>query len=138
MLESAIIRGWKAKRIKVLRPKNLRSFWNGTIVDKVITAKVQVAADIVYRTTGLGIKFEAKSKVSLYIIMSIRGITNTKVVDEIIIYLFSCLICSSTEGIEEENKLPNPYKAVQKKIFVRLKKLWYGFCKENTSGSQDK
>lgn len=59
--------------------------------------------------------------------MSIRGITNTKVVDEIIIYLFSCLICSSTEGIEEENKLPNPYKAVQKKIFVRLKKtvIWF-------------
>lgn len=91
---------------------------------------MQVTADIVYRTTGLGIKFEAKSKVSLYIIMSIRGITNTKVVDEIIIYLFSCLICSSTEGIEEENKLPNLYKAVQKKIFVRLKNCDMVFAKK--------
>jgi hypothetical protein len=88
---------------------------------------VQVTADIVYRTTGLGIKFVAKSKVSLYIIMSNRGITNAKVVDEIIIYLFSCLMRSSTERIEEENKLPNPYKAVQKKIFVRSKKavIWF-------------
>lgn len=66
-------------------------------------------------------KFEAKSKASLYVVMSNRGITNTKVVDEIIIYLFSCLIRSSAEGIEEENKLPNPYKAVQKKIFLRSK-----------------
>lgn len=88
---------------------------------------MQVTADIVYRTTGLGIKFVAKSKVSLYIIMSNRGITNAKVVDEIIIYLFSCLMRSSTERIEEENKLPNPYKAVQKKIFVRSKKavIWF-------------
>lgn len=73
---------------------------------------MQVTADIVYRTTGLGTKFEARSKVSLYIIMSNRGITSAKVVDEIIIYLFSCLMRSSTEGIEEENKFPNPYKAV--------------------------
>ena len=88
---------------------------------------MQVTADIVYRTTRLGIKFVAKSKVSLYIIMSNRGITNAKVVDEIIIYLFSCLMRSSTERIEEENKLPNPYKAVQKKIFVRSKKavIWF-------------
>ena len=59
--------------------------------------------------------------------MSNRGITNAKVVDEIIIYLFSCLMRSSTERIEEENKLPNPYKAVQKKIFVRSKKavIWF-------------
>lgn len=72
-------------------------------------------------------KFEAKSKASLYVVMSNRGITNATVVDEIIIYLFSCLICSSAEGIEEENKLPNPYKAVLKKIFVRSKKavIWF-------------
>ena len=93
---------------------------------------MQVTADIVYRTTGLGIKFVAKSKVSLYIIMSNRGITNAKVVDEIIIYLFSCLMRSSTERIEEENKLPNPYKAVQKKIFVRSKKAMIWFFAKKT------
>lgn len=64
--------------------------------------------------------------------MSNRGKTNAKVVDEIIIYLFSSLICSSAEGIEEENKLPNPYKAVQKKIFVRSKKVVIWFLAKKT------